>query len=183
MRRASAGWEGDRHHQCAPEASSPDSSRHLDISDADSVGVSSRIQESSVIPQGWPGLDALDVRPQLISLWQEHHRFAVVNFVRQCFRESYSSNRFRIDCNSCRCSALAFGWIILSSARASRTIPAAVPLALSGQCLEPGDHIEKLFVDAGLAQSVERAMKMFQEVGDVLVGTLHRCQAARVLAR
>ena len=55
-------------------------------------------------------------------------------------------------------------------------------LPRSDQRLEAGDHVEKLLVDAALAQLVEGAVKLLQQVVDVLVGALHCRQAARVLA-
>jgi hypothetical protein len=38
------------------------------------------------------------------------------------------------------------------------------------QCLETGDHVEQLLVDAALAQTVEPALEVFQQLVDVLVG-------------
>ena len=53
---------------------------------------------------------------------------------------------------------------------------------LDTQRFEAGDDVEQLLVDAALAQTMECAVEVLQQVVDVLVGALHRRQAARVLA-
>ena len=52
-----------------------------------------------------------------------------------------------------------------------------------GKLLKTGNHIEKFFINAALTQTMKVAMELLQQFVDVLVGTLHRRQAAGVLAR
>ena len=55
--------------------------------------------------------------------------------------------------------------------------------SLWGQRLEAGDDVEQFLVDATLAQTMKVPIEILQQFFDVLVGALHRCQAARVLTR
>jgi hypothetical protein len=41
------------------------------------------------------------------------------------------------------------------------------------QCLEAGDHVEQLLVDAALTQTPERAAEILEQFADVSVGTFH----------
>jgi hypothetical protein len=50
------------------------------------------------------------------------------------------------------------------------------------QRFEAGDHIEQFLVDSTLAQTVKGAVESFQQFVDVLVGSFHGGQAARILA-
>ena len=50
------------------------------------------------------------------------------------------------------------------------------------QRFEAGYHIEEFFVDVALPQLVEFAVETFQQFVDLLLGSLHRRQAARVFA-
>jgi hypothetical protein len=55
-------------------------------------------------------------------------------------------------------------------------------LPRSNQRLEARDHVEKFFVDATLAQLVEGAAKLLQQIVDVFIRALHCRKAARILA-
>jgi len=48
---------------------------------------------------------------------------------------------------------------------------------------EAGDDVEQFLVDATLAQTMECPVEVLQQFIDVFVGSLHRRQATRVLAR
>ena len=50
------------------------------------------------------------------------------------------------------------------------------------QRFKTGDDVEQFLVDATLMQSVKRAVEIFQQFVDVLIGAFHRCQAARIRA-
>jgi len=52
-----------------------------------------------------------------------------------------------------------------------------------GKLPETGNHIEQFFINAALAQTMEGAMELLQQVIDVLIGTFHRRQAAGILTR
>src|ERR1700694_3697641 len=54
---------------------------------------------------------------------------------------------------------------------------------LYAQRFEAGDDVEQFLVDATLARTVECRVEVLQQFVDVLVGALHRREAARVLAR
>ena len=48
------------------------------------------------------------------------------------------------------------------------------------QGFKAGDNVEQFLVDTALTQAVERTVQVFQQFVDILFGTLHWSQSARV---